>query len=590
MTTYNDLLRFTWRFITPLKWTFFIILIFDCVAFSSDALIWPYILNVVVGIFERFESNRLEAWGALRYPIVGGVLLVFFVEITSRVMGFLMARLVPKLQENIRLTLFDHIQNHSPRYFNERFSGSLANKISDMATETEEVLQVLFFPILPSLSTFLFGLLFLGWINPMIAGLLFGWAFVHLMVCTLYAVKVADYEHKHGEVRSSLMGKIVDSLTNNFAVNLFFSFKRELSLIGRTQDQERITNTAARMCVERMRVALSCVYIIFVVFGIYGTLTYLWIQNMITTGQVVQVFTTMTTLSMLLWTTSSWLPSLFQSVGVMKQAYSVIREPQDLGDKPGALSLKVVNGKIEFHNVSFHYGLKRLFENKHVTIQGGERVGLVGYTGAGKSSFVNLILRLFPVERGKICIDGQNVADLTLESLRTQIALIPQDPLLFHRTLRENILYGNPDASEEILQEAIRLSHCDPFIEKLPLGLETKVGERGTKLSGGEKQRIAIARAILKNAPIIMMDEATSALDSITEQYIQDSLEKLMDGRTTLVIAHRLSTLSKMNRILVFDQGHIVEEGTHLQLLEQGGHYAHMWKMQAGGFLPDRPS
>jgi ATP-binding cassette subfamily B protein len=320
-----------------------------------------------------------------------------------------------------------------------------------------------------------------------------------------------------------------------------------------------------------------------------GSLLYLWLHNRITTGEVIQVFTTMWSLTMILWTVGAALPALFQSFGTAKQAYSVLLDPQDLGDKPGAPELKISSGEIVFDNVSFRYGEKSLFENKHVQIRGSEKVGLVGFTGAGKSTFINLILRFFPLHNGKILIDGQEVAHVTLESLRRQIAMIPQDPVLFHRTLRENISYGKPEADEAQIIRAAKLAHCDEFIRNLPGGYEAKVGERGTKLSGGEKQRIAIARAILVDAPILILDEATSSLDSVTERYIQDSLETLMQNRTTIVIAHRLSTLSRMDRILVFDQGKIVEEGTHAALLSEEGLYARMWKMQVGGFLPDAP-
>jgi ATP-binding cassette subfamily B protein len=251
--------------------------------------------------------------------------------------------------------------------------------------------------------------------------------------------------------------------------------------------------------------------------------------------------------------------------------------------------LKIHNGEIIFENVSFHYGEKKLFSNKHAHIRGGEKVGLVGFTGAGKSTFISLILRFFPLHGGKISIDGQEIGKVTLESLRRQIALIPQDPILFHRTLRENISYGKPDATEVEILAAARLAHCDEFIRNIPAGYEAKVGERGTKLSGGEKQRIAIARAILVDAPILILDEATSSLDSITEKYIQSSLENLMQNRTTIVIAHRLSTLSRMDRILVFDKGKIVEEGPHTALMNKGGLYAKMWDMQVGGFLPEMP-
>jgi ATP-binding cassette subfamily B protein len=266
-----------------------------------------------------------------------------------------------------------------------------------------------------------------------------------------------------------------------------------------------------------------------------------------------------------------------------------MRDPEDLGDQPTASELKVATGEIRFENVSFHYGENALFSNKYAHIRGGEKVGLVGFTGAGKSTFISLILRFFPLHGGKILIDGQEIAGVTLKSLRRQIALIPQDPVLFHRTIRENISYGKPDATEGEIMAAAGLAHCDEFIQNIPGGYEARVGERGTKLSGGEKQRIAIARAILMDAPILILDEATSSLDSLTEKYIQDSLETLMQNRTTLVIAHRLSTLSRMDRLLVFDRGKIVEEGMHTDLLGKGGLYARMWAMQVGGFLPKIP-
>ncbi|MBI3900674.1 MAG: ATP-binding cassette domain-containing protein, partial [Chlamydiia bacterium] len=323
--------------------------------------------------------------------------------------------------------------------------------------------------------------------------------------------------------------------------------------------------------------------------GINGFVIYLWLHHQITTGEVAQVFGTMWNIAAVMWAVGGALPAFFQAFGIAKQAYSVMLDPQDMGDKPDAKELKVKAGEIVFENVSFHYGEKKLFSNKQANIRGGEKVGLVGFTGAGKSTFINLILRFFPLHSGQILIDGQNIADITLESLRRQIALIPQDPTLFHRTLRENISYGKPEAAEKEILNAAKLAHCDEFIRNIPAGYEAKVGERGTKLSGGEKQRIAIARAMLVDAPILILDEATSSLDSVTEKYIQDSLEKLMQNRTTLVIAHRLSTLSRMDRILVFDKGKIVEEGTHAALMNINGLYTKMWNMQVGGFLPDVP-
>jgi ATP-binding cassette subfamily B protein len=340
--------------------------------------------------------------------------------------------------------------------------------------------------------------------------------------------------------------------------------------------------------VEKMRLVTTIFYVIIGVIGIYGLFVYLWLRGQITTGQVIQVFVTMWGFSGALWATGSALPAIFQSIGVIKQAYAVMCDPQDVSDAPDSQPLKVSSGSIVFDNVSFHYnnGI-RLFENKYVEIRGGEKIGLVGYTGAGKSTFISLILRFFPFQEGEIRIDGQDITKVTLASLREQIALIPQEPVLFHRTIWENICYGKPNATEAEVLRVAKLAHVDEFIGTVPGGYQAKVGERGTKLSGGEKQRIAIARAMLTMAPILILDEATSALDSLTERYIQESLERLMKGRTSIVIAHRLSTLSRMDRLLVFNEGEIVEEGSHAALLAKGGLYAEMWNMQVGGFLPE---
>ena len=589
MVSYKELTQFIWRFMRPQKGLFLFVFVLDLFVWSLDALLWPYILHLVVDIFTQFDGDRFAAWSSLKWVALGGIGLTIYVETASRTMGFLMAKGLPKLLSDMRMALFDHIQHHTPHYFNTRFAGSLANKITDVTTQVEIIINQLFWPILPAISTCLLGAGFLWFVNPLFTALLIVWIGIHLTICLLFARPADVYEQLHGEARSTLLGKIVDSLTNNFAVNLFCRFKYEKRVLFPFQMEETKTNISAKWYVEKMRAILSLFYFVFVIVIMFGTLIYCWLHSYITTGEVIQVFTTMWWIAMVLWNVGSSLPILFQSIGLTKQALSVMQDSEDLGDKPQAQELKIAEGEILFEKVSFHYGENKLFENKEAHIQGGERVGLVGFTGAGKSTFINLILRFFPLHKGRILIDSQDVAHVTLESLRSQVALIPQDPILFHRTLRENICYGKIDATEEEIIRAARLAHCDEFIRKLPNGYEAKVGERGTKLSGGEKQRIAIARAILVDAPILILDEATSSLDSVTERYIQDSLESLMKNRTTLVIAHRLSTLSRMDRILVFDKGKIVEEGTHLSLLDKGGLYSQMWKMQVGGFLPETP-
>lgn len=588
IVSYNELIGFFWKFIQRQRWTFSSILIQDCLN-CFDAILWPFILRWVIDIFTQNEANRALAWESLQAPILVSIGLIIFIEINSRTMGFLMARAIPKLQADIRMTMFDHVQMHSPHYFNERFAGSLAGKITDMTTSVESILQQLFWPIISSIAASILAAIFLWFVHPILSGILILWVIIHLALCVMFSRKCDLYEHRHGESRNTLLGKIVDSLTNNFAVNLFYRFKYEKGALLPFQKEEEKTNATARRYVEKMRSVTSFFYVTLCFFGINGFVIYLWLHHKISTGEVAQVFGTMWNIAAIMWAVGGALPLFFQSIGIAKQAYSVMLDPQDIGDKDDAKPLKIHKGEIIFEDVSFHYGEKKLFSNKHAHIRGGEKVGLVGFTGAGKSTFINLILRFFPLHSGKILIDGQDIANITLGSLRQQIALIPQDPVLFHRTLRENISYGKPEARDAEIFAAAKLAHCDEFIREIPSGYEAKVGERGTKLSGGEKQRIAIARAILVDAPILILDEATSSLDSVTEKYIQDSLQKLMLGRTTIVIAHRLSTLSRMDRILVFDKGKIVEEGSHTALMTKSGLYAQMWNMQVGGFLPEAP-
>jgi ATP-binding cassette subfamily B protein len=272
----------------------------------------------------------------------------------------------------------------------------------------------------------------------------------------------------------------------------------------------------------------------------------------------------------------------------VNEALSLITIGYDVKDKSAAYRLVVNKGEIIFKNITFNYHQgKKIFNNFNVTINPGQKIGLVGFSGSGKSTFVNLLLRFYDVAKGQIFIDNQNIAEVSQDSLREQIAMIPQEPTLFHRTIKDNILYGKLNASDEEILTAAKLAHCHEFIMELPEGYNTLVGERGIKLSGGQKQRIAIARAILKNAPILILDEATSSLDSVTEKYIQESLQELMFNKTTIVIAHRLSTLADMDRILVFNNGRIVEDGTATELLSNEGHFATLWQMQKDGFLAE---
>jgi ATP-binding cassette subfamily B protein len=584
--SYKTLTSFIWHFILRQRGVFSIIF-FVSFVWALDQTLWPYLLQIVIDILNKFENERFEAWSILKVPVLWGIALWIFVDIGFRLQGFLLVYAIPKLEADIRLAMFDHVQRHSPKYFNERFAGSLANKITDMVTQVTLILQQLLTLFVPAFAACVLAILFFMKISPLFATMLMVLIFFHFGTCFWFAKGCDKYEHTHSEVRSTLLGKIVDSLTNNFAVNLYYRFNYENKFLGNFQQLEKEKNIQAKRYVEVMRVFLGLFTFLIAGLAINGFMLYYWIHGWLTTGEVAQIFNTTWNICMVIWLAGLAIPGLFQSMGIAKQALVVMQDSQDVTDHFTAKPLVVTRGEIIFDDVSFLYGKKYLFQNKDVHINGGEKVGLVGYSGAGKSTFVNLILRFYEVDTGKILIDGQEISKVTLESIRKQIALIPQDPILFHRTIKENILYGKLDATEKEIEEAADLAHCTDFIKRLPEGYNSEVGERGTKLSGGERQRVAIARAILANAPILILDEATSALDSVTERYIQESLDWLMNKRTTLVIAHRLSTLAGMDRILVFDQGHIAEEGSHEELLALEGHYANMWQMQAGGFLPD---
>lgn len=575
-----------WRHIRPSKWVFLFILL-TSLSWTLDATLWPYIFRVVLDVFTQYDHERQFAFEALKTPLLWATALWLTIEFGFRAQGFLLAKAMPKLEASIRMAMFDHVQYHSPKYFNEKFAGSLANKISDMASNVSIILKQVLTLFVPVIVASLIAIIFFGYVNLLFATLLGFWILLHFTVCFITLKKCEKLENIHGEARSELNGKIVDSLTNNFAVNLFFRFPFEKSFVGHYQKIEQDKNYKAKHYIEWVRVGFGQLTFWLGGVGINGYMIYAWLQGQITSGEVAQIFNTTWNITMMMWIATSEIPSVVQAIGIANQALSLMKDPKDILDSKKAKALTVSNGEIIFDNVTFHYDNKKLFKNKDVHIRPAEKVGLVGYSGAGKSTFVSLILRLYSPESGKILIDGQELSCITLQSLREQIALIPQDPILFHRSLKDNIRYGRLDATDDELYHAARLAHCDEFIRKLPSGYDTFVGERGTKLSGGERQRIAIARAFLAKTPILILDEATSALDSVTEKYIKDSLDVLMKNRTVLVIAHRLSTLEGMDRILVFDHGKIVEDGSHKELLLQDGHYAHMWQMQKGGFLPD---
>lgn len=557
------------------------------------ALVWavinslmPYTLKLIIDHVVNLGNNK-----TLLYQLILPFILIYLglwvvQSLNMRVLDWTKLKLFPALREDTMTTMFNYVNQHSHQYFQNNFAGSLINKILDMQSGIIEILNIfddLYAQIL-GVSVAIIALLF---VQPLFSIILLTWVVIFIFVTLLFLKPLKHLSTEFAESKTTIVGKMVDSVSNILNVRLFARQVYENQYIHSSIKDAVAKDRAMQAKTLSMRIFWDLSIVALLGFNLF-LLLHLYAKGQVTIGDFTFVISLSISILWNLWFLASQFISLTEQLGFCKQALTIITAPHDIVDASNAKELKVSSGEIKFENVSFHYDEgKHLFHNKNVTIHPGEKVGLVGFSGSGKSTFVNLILRLFELEAGCISIDNQNIAQVTQASLRNNIAFIPQDTSLFHRSLLDNIRFGDIESSNEEVIAAAKQAHCHEFIMALPEQYQSLVGERGIKLSGGQRQRIAIARAILKNAPILILDEATSSLDSVTEHYIQAALEKLMQHKTTLVIAHRLSTLSQMDRILVFDNGVIIEEGTHASLIAKNGHYAKMWRMQAGGFLPE---
>lgn len=565
----------------------FVILCFAPALMLLENTLWPFLLGKLIDAISQHQGDRSTIFQEIS-PILWllGASWAFLI-FSYRGLDFWFAGIWPRYIAKVRLALFDAVSAHSHQYFADRFSGTLSNKISDMVNALTNLFFNARWLIVSSFASCLGVLTIIYFVLPSFSLVLFIWIVMHLGICVYFARKADIASQINAEDKSALSGKIVDIFTNITNVRLFGRRQYEFERLKNFQDAEvkshrkiLFTMSVAKAVIEVPGVFMMTSMIILLLRG--------WIHGDITSGQFVFVFYASFNVLMLVWHLSMELPSIFRDVGVAKQALSLISEPYTVQDKPNAADMVVSRGEIAFDRVNFAYGPNaKVFEDLCLHIQPGERVGLVGFSGSGKSTLVNLLLRFYDLDAGDIRLDGQSVRAVTHKSLSENIAMIPQDTTLFHRTLLENIRYGRINATDEEVIAAAKKAHCHEFISQMPDQYDTEVGERGVKLSGGQRQRIAIARAMLKDAPILVLDEATSALDSVTEGLIQESLGRLMVARTCIVIAHRLSTLTGMDRILVFDQGRIIESGHHDALMALSGHYAKLWRMQMDGFVPE---
>lgn len=494
-----------------------------------------------------------------------------------------------------RWTFHRLILNQSMSFFHDEFAGRVSAKVMQTALAVRDLCTGIAEAMAYLVVNFITAIFVVASFDLMFLPPFLVWFVLFAIVVRWFVPRLSKSSQEQASARALMTGRITDAYTNIATVKLFSHAGREASYAKSAMLEFQTTVHRQMRLVSGLDISHQILKVgLLISVALIGLV--LWSRGQVGPGGLTAVFA----LALRITGMSQWVmwqvATLFENVGTIRDGMKTLGKEADVEDKPGAATLVVKHGEIEFRDIQFSYGRfdqKSIIQNFNLTIQPGERIGLVGRSGAGKSTLVNLLLRFYDVGSGEILLDGQNIADVTQDSLRKNICMVTQDTSLLHRTIRENIKYGRPDATDEEMIAAAKYAQAHDFIMGLQdkqgqVRYDVEVGERGVKLSGGQRQRVAIARVMLKDAPILLMDEATSALDSEVEQAIQDSLYSLMEGKTVVAIAHRLSTIAAMDRLIVMDEGRIVEEGTHGELLAKGGIYAQLWAHQSGGFLPEK--
>jgi ATP-binding cassette subfamily B protein len=555
---------------------------------ATGSILVPYAIKAIMdGVAHLPNATTIPVLESLRQPLLLLLGLNVAEILFSRASGAILIIMGPRLRQRTSKALYTYLQYHSPRYFGSHFAGALAHRISETAMSVNHTVWSVLCDFWPILITFSVSITLLFNVHQSLGLWVAGWVFFYVSLSYWLATRCQPYAQNYAATRSLVNGKIVDAVTNILNAKLFARLQFERDYLDSFLENEVQTGRRTFWFMERIRWFQFTAAAILKVGTVYYALT-LWDANIISVG----AFTMSVGLALLIINDARNLTrrflEFFEYVGNVANGVETIVQPHEIVDIQNALPLKISAGRVEFRNICFEYEANQpVFKNLNVVIEAGQRVGLVGFSGSGKSTFVSLMLRNFQPQSGQILIDGVDIQQVLLDSLHEQVSLIPQDPSLFHRSLKENISYGRLQVTDTEIVTAAQMAHADEFIQTMPEGYDSLVGERGVKLSGGQRQRIAIARVMLKDAPILILDEATSSLDSVTEKTIQENLDRAMGKKTVIAIAHRLSTIAHLDRILVFDQGKIVEDGGHEQLLAQPGFYYQLWTMQAGGFLPD---
>jgi ATP-binding cassette, subfamily B, multidrug efflux pump len=582
------LAAFYWHYVRQTHWLVVALFCAGFIVATLDSMI-PVFIGRVVTLISSHEPGTLlrEAWTTLLG--MGAVLLLvrpcaLFLQslITNQA-------LAANLTNLIRWQSHWHVVRQSWTFFQNDFAGRIANRIMQTGPALRESVvagtNAVWYILVYGGS----AITLMASSDARLAGPVLLWFMGYAVFLRIFVPRLRERSRQMSERRSTLTGRVVDSYTNILTVKLFARPKDEDDFVRESVDQHTQTFRGQLRLITLFSLTLTMLNASMVV-GTASIAVWLWTRGDIPIGTVAMALPLTWSIANIAGWVAQNVTAIFENVGVVQDGMRSIAVPHQMTDRPDAGGLEVERGRVVFEDVRFGYGTTRgVLHGIDLTIKPGERVGLVGRSGAGKSTLVNLLLRFYELEGGRILIDGQDIAAVTQESLRRRIAMVTQDTSLLHRSIRDNIRYGRPEASEAEVREAAERAHALEFIEGLEdwygrRGFDAHVGERGVKLSGGQRQRIAIARVILKNAPILVLDEATSALDSEVEAAIQEQLEGLMRGRTVIAIAHRLSTIARLNRLIVLDQGRIVEEGNHAQLLGAGGAYARLWQRQSGGF------
>jgi len=583
----NTITKFLWSVIKPYKWWYLLMMQAPIIG-SFYKVVNSYAIKLVV---DAFTASAVPEYSDLVYPIALFVGAILVMEAGWRVSHFAWMKSQPFVRAGITAKAYNYIQNHSYNFFQNTHSGSIVSKIKGIEAGYNNLWFGIHHRLTNPLLERVIAIAALAFINLQLFVFMTLWCCVFFPVMMFMSLKVSKLAKATTDSHHEAMGFVADNITNIFSLFSFASRGRELKKIDKFLKDDRAKKDYAWIKYELKMAFVGIAFYATMLVSLFIFMIHLRRIGVITIGDFVFVMTITFFVVDNIWKLTSEVGDFLGKIGDLKSSFSVLQIPQEVIDKPNATELKVDQGDIVFKDVSFGYeeGKLHTLKNLNLHIKAGEKIGLVGSSGAGKSTLVSLLLKNFQTTSGDILIDNQSIYGVTSDSLRLQIALIPQDTLLFHRSIGENIGYSKEGASQEEIENAAKKSHIHEFITSLPDGYKTLVGERGIKLSGGQRQRVAIARAILKDAPILILDEATSSLDSHTENHIQESLNLLIDdkSKTVIAVAHRLSTLKHMDRIIVLDKGKIIEDGTHEELLKNKGYYQSMWGMQAGGFLPE---